>query len=116
MARVGARPRRNRLFCGPCQVAPGVVRLPALVAGARRNDKPLARSASPDVTESEPGDQFQLVSLEALVRMKLAAFRDKDRTHLRDLIELGLVNASWLARVDPALRERLQLLLDTPEG
>jgi hypothetical protein len=42
------------------------------------------------------GDRsFRLLSLEALVRMKLTAFRDKDRTHLRDLIEVGLVDAGW---------------------
>ena len=48
--------------------------------------------------------------------MKLTSFRDKDRTHLRDLIEVGLLDASWLARVPDALRSRLQQLLDTPEG
>ena len=28
--------------------------------------------------------------------MKLAAFRDKDRVHLRDLVFVGLVDESWL--------------------
>jgi hypothetical protein len=50
---------------------------------------------APDVTESEATETFRLVTLEALVRMKLTAFRDKDRTHLRDLLEVGLVDASW---------------------
>ena len=27
--------------------------------------------------------------------MKLTSFRDKDRTHLRDLISVGLVDESW---------------------
>ena len=35
-------------------------------------------AASPDVDESEPGDHFRLLSLDALVRMKLTAFCDKD--------------------------------------
>ena len=48
--------------------------------------------------------------------MKLTAFRDKDRTHLRDLIEVGLVNADWLERYSGELKERLRALLDTPEG
>ena len=78
-----------------------------------RSDSPVP---SPDVTESEPGDQFRLITLEALVRMKLAASRDKDRTHLRDLIELGLLDRSMLDRLSAALRQRLQLLLETPEG
>jgi Uncharacterised nucleotidyltransferase len=71
---------------------------------------------APDVTECEPTPAFRLLTLEALVRMKLTSFRDKDRTHLRDLIEVGLVEASWLARLAAALRPRLQQLLDNPEG
>ncbi|HEV8542110.1 MAG TPA: nucleotidyl transferase AbiEii/AbiGii toxin family protein [Verrucomicrobiae bacterium] len=71
---------------------------------------------SPDVSESEQADQFRVVSLEALVRMKLTAFRDKDRTHLRDLIEVGLVLPSILPSLPPELRSRLQLLFDAPEG
>lgn len=70
---------------------------------------------SPDVTESEPGDQFCLASLEAVVRMKLVSFRDKDRTHLRDLLELGMVDASWCDRLPPALAARLRELIDNPE-
>lgn len=78
-----------------------------------KSDSPIS---APDVTESEQADRFRVVTLEALVPMKLAAFRDKDRTHLRDLIDVGLVDASWLDRLDPQLRQRLQLILDTPEG
>lgn len=71
---------------------------------------------APDVTEAEDADQFRLVSLPALVRMKLTSFRDKDRTHLRDLIELGLVDAGWLARLPEELRPRLRELLENPES
>jgi len=88
--------------------------LHVVFAGERvRPDNPLA---SPDVTESEPADQFRLVALDALVRMKLTAFRDKDRTHLRDLIELGLVESSMLDRLPPEFRQRLEMLFQTPEG
>jgi len=72
--------------------------------------------AAPDVTEAEDADQFRLVSLPALVRMKLVSFRDKDRTHLRDLIELGLVDDAWLKRLPEELAERLKQVLDTPLG
>lgn len=71
---------------------------------------------APDVTESEAGGSFRVVSLEALVRMKLVANRDKDRTHLRDFIEVGLIDASWPGRFPPELAERLQHVLDTPDG
>jgi len=71
---------------------------------------------APDVSESEETETFRLVSLEALVRMKLTSFRDKDRVHVRDLIEVGLVDASWLGRLPAPLQPRLQELLDHPEG
>jgi hypothetical protein len=78
-----------------------------------RADSP---APSPDVSQSEEGDQFRVVTLDALVQMKLAAFRDKDRTHLRDLIEVGLLDRSVLDRLPAELRARMQLLFDTPEG
>jgi len=77
--------------------------------------RPDSLLAAPDVTDSEAGDQFRLVTLSALVAMKLVSFRDKDRTHLRDLIEVGLVDASWGTRLPPPLASRLQELLDNPE-
>jgi hypothetical protein len=57
-----------------------------------------------------------VLSLDALVRMKLTSFRDKDRTHIRDLIDVGLVDESWLNRLPGELALRLKRLLDTPEG
>lgn len=78
--------------------------------------RPESPVPSPDVSESEETDAFRLVTLEALVRMKLAAFHDKDRTHLRDLIEIGLVNADWCNRVPAPLDARLRELIDHPEG
>jgi len=72
--------------------------------------------ANPEVTESEPASNFRVLSLEALVRIKLTAFRDKDRTQLRDLIDIGLLDATWPARFPPPLAQRLQSLLDTPGG
>jgi hypothetical protein len=72
--------------------------------------------ANPDVTESEPAERFRVIALDALVRIKLTAFRDKDRVHLRDLIEVGLVDVTWPARLPSELAARLQSLLDTPGG
>ena len=73
-------------------------------------------AASPDVLESESAGAFQLASLGALLRMKLTAYRDKDRTHLRDLIDVGLLDATWIPRLPGPLAVRLQELLDDPEG
>jgi hypothetical protein len=78
-----------------------------------RPDDPVA---APDVSEMEPNPPFRILSLEALVRMKLVANRDKDRTHLRDMIDVNLIDATWPARFPADLAARLQHLLDTPEG
>lgn len=71
--------------------------------------------AAPDVSESEK-DAFRILELESLVRMKLTSFRDKDRTHLRDLIDVSLIDASWPERFSPELGDRLQTLFDNPDG
>src|SRR5439155_23319384 len=55
--------------------------------------KPEYEHASPDLDESERAAEFQVTSLEALTRMKLIAWRDQDRTHLRDMIGVGLIHA-----------------------
>ncbi|MEA3211387.1 MAG: hypothetical protein QOE70_4444 [Chthoniobacter sp.] len=68
------------------------------------------------IDESEDAGSFRLVSLEALVRMKLSAFRDKDRVHLRDLVSVGLIDASWSPRFPTQLRSRFEQILATPEG
>jgi hypothetical protein len=70
---------------------------------------------SPDVSETESAEQFKIVSLEGLVRMKLTAYRDKDRVHLRDMLGVGLIDASWPPRLPSLLAERLQELIDNPE-
>lgn len=72
--------------------------------------------SAPDVLESEPGARYRVLTLEALLRMKLTAHRDKDRTHIRDLIGVGLIDESWLPRLPEELRVRLQHILETPEG
>ena len=61
--------------------------------------------------ESENAGEFRHISLAALVRMKLAAFRDKDRVHLRDLVSVSLVDESSLPSLSPAPRERLAIPL-----
>ncbi|MCE9563100.1 MAG: hypothetical protein K8U57_13740 [Planctomycetes bacterium] len=71
---------------------------------------------TPLLSESERGAAFQVISLEPLVRMKLVANRRKDQVHLEDMIQLGLIDATWPARFPPVLAERLQHILDTPGG
>jgi hypothetical protein len=56
------------------------------------------------------------MALEPLVMMELMSNRRKDQVHIQDLIEVGLVDRTWLAKLPPALAERLGLILDTPDG
>lgn len=72
--------------------------------------------SAPDVNEAEQVAGYRLVTLEALIRMKLVAFRDKDRMHLRDLLSVGLFDQSWIHRYPPELAAKLQTILDDPEG
>ena len=72
--------------------------------------------ANPDVTESVDAVPFRYLSLEALVQIKLTAWRDKDRVHLRDLLDVGLIDSSWPAKYPAELAARLQHLIDNPES
>ena len=71
---------------------------------------------TPSMDEWQYGEAYRVVSLAALVRMKLVSYRDKDRTHLRDMLDVGLIDGSWPARYSEPLRSRLQALLDDPDG
>ncbi len=67
---------------------------------------------SPSIDERQelsPG--LPVVSLSGLVRMKLLAYRDRDRVHLTDLIEVGLIGREMLATLTPELAKRLEPLL-----
>ncbi len=63
-----------------------------------------------DILEVFPGKP--VVSLIGLVRMKLMANRDHDRTHLRDMIDVDLVSRDMLAQLPPELSTRLDALFD----
>jgi hypothetical protein len=76
-------------------------------------------------TDSEPVPQIDKVAiiknlrtipLEGLVKLKLISFRDKDRTHLRDMLSINLIDETWLEKLPTELAERLKILLDDPEG
>jgi hypothetical protein len=73
-------------------------------------------AAAPDVTEYATPEGYRVLSLEALLRMKLISYRDEDRTHVRDMLDVGLIDFTWIPRLPPELGVRLQHLLDTPDG
>jgi hypothetical protein len=71
---------------------------------------------APDVSEAEDIQQHRILRLDAVVRMKLTAFRDKDRMHLRDMIDVELLDESWCGRLPLDLAARLKELFDNPNG
>lgn len=97
---------------GPNGKAREAVRI--LFAGERV--KPQDAVSAPDLSGTETFDGYRIMDLDRLIVMKLTAFRDKDRTHLRDMIDVGLIDASTLPRLPEAVRGRLQQLLDNPDG
>lgn len=71
---------------------------------------------APGVEETTDFGGFQVLSLEALVRMKLTSFRRKDQVHLLDLIDVGLIDQTWPARFPAECKTRLQELLENPDS
>jgi GrpB-like predicted nucleotidyltransferase (UPF0157 family) len=69
-----------------------------------------------EMSETEQGSAFRVVSLEALVRMKLVAFRRKDQVHLQDMTRLGLIDATWPDKFPQVLADRLREILADPDG
>ena len=67
---------------------------------------------APDVSESELTDVFRVLRLDALVSMKLTSYRLKDKVHLMDLLDVGLIDDTWFARLPSELHAQLQELMD----
>ncbi len=85
-----------------------------LFAGERTRPEHLL--PAPEIRTVDDPANFHVINLDALLEMKLMSNRDKDRTHVRDLIGVGLIDQSRLAQLPPTLAERLQQILDTPES
>jgi hypothetical protein len=71
---------------------------------------------APDIETVDDPANFCVISLESLIVLKLLSNRRKDQVHVEDLIGVGLVNESWLAKLPIQLAERLKQILDTPDG
>ena len=85
-----------------------------LIAGEKVH--PEAVAASPLVLIDPDSGAFNVIPLDALVQMKLTAYRRKDQVHLLDMIAAGLIDETWPSRYPDVLGERLQALLDDPNG
>lgn len=110
---LGGKGRIEMFLDGPGAKARDGIHL--IFSGEKVN--PESPEPSPDVTAIDGAHyDFRLIDLDALITMKLTSYRDKDRVHLRDMMEIGMLDASWLPRVPISLRDRLQALLDDPDG
>lgn len=67
-----------------------------------------------DEAVRDPED-FWLLDLPALVRMKLTSFRDIDRVHIADMLGVGLIDATVRATLPADLVERLDVVEATLE-
>lgn len=74
-----------------------------------RPEYPLPSPAVEERAMLEPGKY--VISLPGLVRMKLMSNRDQDRVHLRDLIDVDLIDRALLQALPPELASRLDALL-----
>ncbi|MBN9122829.1 MAG: hypothetical protein J0I06_27440 [Planctomycetes bacterium] len=72
--------------------------------------------ALPDAALAISAEEYRVVPLDALVRMKLIAFRTIDRVHLQDLIGVGLIDGTWPEKFPEVLAERLRQILANPDG
>lgn len=110
---LGGKGRIEMFLDGPGAKARDGVHL--IFSGEKVNsDSPEPSPDVADIDRSHSG--FRLIELEALVTMKLTSYRRKDQVHLLDMVEIGMLDETWLARVPLSLRDRLQALLDDPEG
>ena len=71
---------------------------------------------APEIQTVPDPANFQVITLQSLVLMKLMSNRRKDQVHIEDLIGVRLVDPSWLAQLPPELADRLKQILDTPDA
>ena len=78
--------------------------------------KPGDSVPAPDLSATAAFEGYKIVEFDRLLVMKLTAFRLKDRVHLLDMIDVGLIDAATLDRLPVELRPRLEQLLNNPDG
>jgi hypothetical protein len=83
---------------------------------AGEKTRPADELPAPEIRTVDNPENYRVITLESLVEMKLTSNRDKDRMHLRDMLAVHLIDSSWLTKLPPELAERLQHILDTPDG
>lgn len=71
---------------------------------------------APEIKTVDDPERFRVLTLDRLLVMKLMSNRLKDKVHVQDLINVGLIDSSWLPKLPPELATRLKELLDAPDA
>lgn len=71
---------------------------------------------APDIDAVEFEANYWMLPLDSLIHMKLSSWRLVDRVHVRDMIDVGLIDDTWLNRYPPVLTNRLKELFESPFG
>jgi hypothetical protein len=71
---------------------------------------------APEIQTIKDPANFQVIALDALIEMKLMSNHAEDHMHLRDMIDVRLIDPSWLTKLPPELAARLKQILDTPDA
>ena len=72
--------------------------------------------APPVVTGIRSPEGVDAIDLRELLILKLIAFRDIDRVHIRDMIRVGLIDDTVAERITPPLRPRMEEIRADPDG
>ena len=71
---------------------------------------------APEIQTVNDPANFRVIALEPLILMKLMSNRRKDQVHVEDMINVGLIDPSWLTKLPPELAVRLKHIMDTPDA
>jgi hypothetical protein len=72
--------------------------------------------APPVVKGLRSPEGVDAIQLRELLILKLIAFRDVDRVHIRDLLGVGLIDDALTEQIPPELRPRLEEIRANPDG
>lgn len=73
-------------------------------------------AAPPVVKGIRSPEGVDAIQLRELLILKLIAFRDIDRVHIRDMLQVGLIDDALAGQIPPELRPRLEEIRANPDG
>jgi hypothetical protein len=92
------------------------VKTGAHVVFANEKVREFSLHPAPDVTCSVRSSRgFIVLDIVGLLTMKLEAFRDIDRVHVRDMLSMDLIGEAVVGALPDDLQERLRQIQETPE-